>query len=834
MPTLSPTTSRKHEAGVRYSSPTRLVDEDDLTPPPRQPRPVIGLRLRADSDGSTNNAFFRDGHPPLPASSLTAYRHQRNKKKKQQQRKKQKHGERARPTIVDVEEGEMADVMNRTPAVAVSSATMTHDKLDFWPRSAWEQTGFLQETAPPDISKEFSASSGRDYNRNSSTSAAQDSLRFSDVSISESLIGAHLMESSTRLSDVQRVSTRSSMSKQIRASATSIKGDKRPSQVGKNTDPTERAGFSSKAKSKPLHTLSDDHSDDNDYLDDFDDEFEDDKVKFVGNSSIWEMLKFWLNPTPWLIADVNFDDRGTPYFDAAQEWTLAGLVRYHLYNPIAPEFTSLQQFWWAVIIGIVMGVYTALWKLLIEAGVDFVWETVPEFLLLLGVFTDLNGSFPIFHYMWICPMIFGGILSYLFCILPVPIPGQNEWIKNLHTRGVQDYRTFWPLFVLATLGMLSGLSLGPELPLVLTAGMFGSWLGILCKQSMLQARVLNLTAASAAVGGFFGFPMAGALFVLEIPHRMGLQYFEALSPATISSIIAVVTNRIIIRNDITGYFKYPFLSDSLPSQIFTHAIIYGLYGAVIGIIYAFAVMKLKGWVHDWFHVPHHHHEEEIPIDEDGSMHYHHLTEPETKPLVDKFPSQRRYSAVTSFSSLDSWTNWSKKLCSLKRLRRLLCCVIPYEPYRASVAGAIAGALCGGVAIFVPHTLFWGEAQLQNLIDKGRTPLPVFGQGDEPTADLTALGYCMIDTTDPDAIKAGFSMQCSLLLMVSKTIVIGLSLGTGIIGGHFWGPLFIGCAAGHFLYDLTSAVESLVGFGGSLASYPCLIILCTMGAAHVGK
>lgn len=46
--------------------------------------------------------------------------------------------------------------------------------------------------------------------------------------------------------------------------------------------------------------------------------------------------------------------------------------------------------------------------------------------------------------------------------------------------------------------------------------MFGSWLGIITKQSMLQARVLNLTGAAAAISGFFGFPMAGALFVLEL------------------------------------------------------------------------------------------------------------------------------------------------------------------------------------------------------------------------------------------------------------------------------------------------------------------------------
>ena len=61
------------------------------------------------------------------------------------------------------------------------------------------------------------------------------------------------------------------------------------------------------------------------------------------------------------------------------------------------------------------------------------------------------------------------------------------------------------VFLLSTAGMASGLSLGPEMPLVLTSGMVGSVIAIMCKQSIQRARVLNLTAASAAIGGFFGF-----------------------------------------------------------------------------------------------------------------------------------------------------------------------------------------------------------------------------------------------------------------------------------------------------------------------------------------
>jgi hypothetical protein len=119
-----------------------------------------------------------------------------------------------------------------------------------------------------------------------------------------------------------------------------------------------------------------------------------------------------------------------------------------------------------------------------------------------------------------------------------------------------------------------------------------------------------------------------------------------------------------------------------------------------------------------------------------------------------------------------------------------------------------------------------------LIDKGRTPLPIFGSGDEPTAALIALGRCMIDPADGSAVRAGFSMGCAALITTAKIVVTGLSLGTGIIGGHFWGPLFTGCAASHFLTDVVRWLGVNHGMDTSLASYPCLVILCTMGSTHV--
>lgn len=527
----------------------------------------------------------------------------------------------------------------------------------------------------------------------------------------------------------------------------------------------------------------------------------------------------FLDPTDWLVRDLKFDSKGVPFFDERAGWTIAGFVRYLLFNPIAPEFTSLQQFSWAVILGILMGFYTAFWKQVIEHSVDIMWKEIPEALLEWGVFTELDGSFPLYHWMWICPAFWGGVLSYIFAALPTPIPGQNEWITAVHSQGVQDADTFLQLFVLSTLGMASGLSLGPELPLVLTSGMIGSWLGIQCKQTVLQARVMNITAAGAAVGGFFGFPMAGALFVLEIPHRMGLQYFEALSPATIASIVAVLCNRLVTGNDVTGYYSYPFLTTSLPSEIFSSAILFGLFGALLGIFYAKTVLKLKGLVHDWFHAPHEDH---------GDKHDDALAkEPqETTPLVAKVVEPETVKTPENATE----PPFHKKI--IKRVHKWFCCVIPYEPHRALVSGVVAGAISGGIGMLFPQVMFWGEAQLQSMIDKGRTPLPIFGREDEPTAALTANAICMIDSDDPDAIEAGFSMSCAALITIAKIVVTGLSLGTGIVGGHFWGPLFAGCVASHFLVDVATVLDETIGFGGALAAYPCLAILCTMGSTHV--
>ena len=61
---------------------------------------------------------------------------------------------------------------------------------------------------------------------------------------------------------------------------------------------------------------------------------------------------------------------------------------------------------------------------------------------------------------------------------------------------------------------------------------------------------------SAALGAFFGAPIGAALFALEIPHRRGLQYFEAIAPAIIAAIFSFAVFRLNTGMTIGGFYHF--------------------------------------------------------------------------------------------------------------------------------------------------------------------------------------------------------------------------------------------------------------------------------------
>lgn len=84
-----------------------------------------------------------------------------------------------------------------------------------------------------------------------------------------------------------------------------------------------------------------------------------------------------------------------------------------LYNEEKPEFTSAQQTTWAVIIGIIMGFFTAVWEIVLKKSIELIWQKLPLYLMNKGIFTDVGGHLPIPHFMWMCPTVFGGVSLFM-------------------------------------------------------------------------------------------------------------------------------------------------------------------------------------------------------------------------------------------------------------------------------------------------------------------------------------------------------------------------------------------------------------------------------------
>lgn len=111
-------------------------------------------------------------------------------------------------------------------------------------------------------------------------------------------------------------------------------------------------------------------------------------------------------------------------------------------------------------------------------------------------------------------------------------------VDNIHVLGgAEDVRQVRSLLPTSLLCVAGGGTMGPEAPLVQTSGSFGTWVAQRFALDAESMRVLTITGMAAGFSVLFGAPLGAALFALEILHRRGLQYYEALVPALVGALI---------------------------------------------------------------------------------------------------------------------------------------------------------------------------------------------------------------------------------------------------------------------------------------------------------
>jgi H+/Cl- antiporter ClcA len=160
--------------------------------------------------------------------------------------------------------------------------------------------------------------------------------------------------------------------------------------------------------------------------------------------------------------------------------------------------------------------------------------------------------------------------AHLFVLLGVGIsvgvltrvlgtPGDVELlVNNIHVLGgPEDVRDLRSLIPVSLLCISSGGAMGPEAPLVQTTGGLGSRMAGRWRVSVDETRILTITGMAAGFTVLFGAPLGSAVFALEILHRRGLEYYEALLPAVVGALSGYTVNLVVSHLGLGPVWHFP-------------------------------------------------------------------------------------------------------------------------------------------------------------------------------------------------------------------------------------------------------------------------------------
>lgn len=251
------------------------------------------------------------------------------------------------------------------------------------------------------------------------------------------------------------------------------------------------------------------------------------------------------------------------------------------------HLTYQQLILCAAVIGIAGGLVATVYYYVLEACLHSVWHTLPDALA-----PYFPRQIPAWNYVWIATTIGGFLVGVVLYFMG--LPGEVALVVDqVHDPGRIDLRQTPAMLVASLVSITAGGSAGPEAPLVQVNGSFGGWLGQKLRLTRTSTRVLTFCGMSAALGAFFGAPLGGALFALEIPHRRGLEYYEALIPAVLAAILSFFVFRFNTGLTIGGMYHFAAIPPLSLMNLIEGALL-GIAGAVVAVIFV-GIFRVVGY-----------------------------------------------------------------------------------------------------------------------------------------------------------------------------------------------------------------------------------------------
>lgn len=255
------------------------------------------------------------------------------------------------------------------------------------------------------------------------------------------------------------------------------------------------------------------------------------------------------------------------------------------------QLTYFRTLLYAAIVGIAGGLVATVYYFILEQLLEIVWHSGREFML--GWFP---AWLPHWHYTWLVATLGG--LGVGLCLHFLGLPGEMAIvIDRVHDAGRLEPKQTPGMIATSLISITAGGSLGPEAPLVQINGSLGSWIAEKLNLTLKNMRVMTFCGMGAALAAFFGDPIGGPMFALEIPHRRGLEYYEAIIPAMVAGICSFAIFRMGTGLEVGGIYNFGRFG-TLPSLSWLNLVegaALGIVGALAGILFI-GIFRLIKWL----------------------------------------------------------------------------------------------------------------------------------------------------------------------------------------------------------------------------------------------
>ena len=264
------------------------------------------------------------------------------------------------------------------------------------------------------------------------------------------------------------------------------------------------------------------------------------------------------------------------------------------------EGTAPQSFLVALTIGVVCGVsafiyYKILWNVL-----GYIWHILPN-QFIVNVWPEWS------YVLWIPIVGFTMAICLGLTVKFMGEPGDLAYtVKCVHEKAFISIDHMMPMVFASQFSILGGGSLGPEAPLVAICACLGGWISrtVFKRTNRNIVRKHTLMGMAGALAAFFGSPLGGSLFALEVNSRFGLEYFEHIIEAIFCGEVTLCVFRSLAGLPIAPIWDIsnPKLAGASAQEVLAGACI-GLLGAGVAALFAKFHKTVMGYFKDFGLLP---------------------------------------------------------------------------------------------------------------------------------------------------------------------------------------------------------------------------------------